>query len=159
MSRYCWHPVRLNNSWWVCRWKLSRVHLYLKTTFYTIRSYRQYIYSFRNMRNGALVQIWIKCLLSLRSKRQNSPYIFSGSCIPTNESLFILLALRIHWQRQFKIILWIPFFPFNKIECWWTLSECGPPINIRKWRMMLLQRLSTVLAIAIRSQVQYLIKI
>ena len=27
------------------------------------------------------------------SKRRNSPYIFSGSCIPTNESLFILLAL------------------------------------------------------------------
>ena len=31
--------------------------------------------------------------IGLRSKRRNSPYIFSGNCIPTNESLFILLAL------------------------------------------------------------------
>jgi hypothetical protein len=40
----------------------------------------------------------------LRSKHWNSPYIFSGSCIPTKESLFILLALNLHWHRQFKII-------------------------------------------------------
>jgi hypothetical protein len=31
--------------------------------------------------------------INLRSKRRNSPYIFSGSFIPTNESLFIWLAL------------------------------------------------------------------
>jgi hypothetical protein len=30
-------------------------------------------------------------------------YIFSGSCIPINESLFILLALYLHWQRQFGV--------------------------------------------------------
>jgi hypothetical protein len=29
----------------------------------------------------------------LHSKHRNSPYIFSGSCIPTNKSLFISLAL------------------------------------------------------------------
>jgi hypothetical protein len=30
---------------------------------------------------------------------------FSGSCIPTNESLFILLALvYLHWHRQFTIL-------------------------------------------------------
>jgi hypothetical protein len=50
---------------------------------------------------------------------QNSPYIFSGSCIPTNESLFILLPL--HWHRQFKIMArdrfsrWPPVFKIIKL--------------------------------------------
>ena len=34
-------------------------------------------------------RFWLFCDGQLRSKRQNSPYVFPGSCIPTNESLFI----------------------------------------------------------------------
>jgi hypothetical protein len=34
----------------------------------------------------------------------SSPYSFSGSCIPSNESL-LLLAVYLHWHRQFNIII------------------------------------------------------
>jgi hypothetical protein len=44
-----------------------------------------------------------------RSKHRNSPYIFSGSCIPTNESSFILLAL----SRLTKTVE----------DYWWWLSN------------------------------------
>jgi hypothetical protein len=66
----------------------------------------KYIRRISTFRAKALPSLKMK---GFRSKHRNSPYIFSGSCIPTIESLFILLAL----SRLTKTVE----------DYWWWLSN------------------------------------
>jgi hypothetical protein len=53
-----------------------------------------------------LILLYLAALLVLFTRNKDCLY-FSGSCIPTNENLFILSAL--HWHRQYNTILTVHF--------------------------------------------------